>query len=49
MPEAYKGQFLGSCYSIWSDWPHLQTEEEVNRRSRDSIWAFGVRCWSWKK
>lgn len=48
LPDEYAGQFLGSCYSIWSDWPHLQSEEEVNLRSRDSIRAFGVRCWSWK-
>ena len=41
-------QFLGSCYSIWSDWPDLQTEEEVDQRSRDSIRAFGARCWSWR-
>ena len=44
----YAGQFLGSCYSIWSDWPDIQTEEEVDRRSRDSIRAFGARCWSWR-
>ena len=43
----YAGQFLGRCYSIWSDWPDIQTEEEVDRRSRDSIRAFGLRCWSW--
>ena len=49
MPEACKGQFLGSCYSIRSDWPDIQTEEEVTRRSRDSIRAFGTRCWSRKK
>ena len=49
MPEACKGQFLGSCYSIRSDWPDIQTEEEVARRSRDSIRAFGARCWSRKK
>jgi len=42
------GQFLGSCYSIWSDWPDIQTEEEVAQRSWDSIRAFGERCWSWK-
>lgn len=46
--EESAGKFLGSCYSIWSDWPDLQTEEEVDRRSRDSIRAFGARCWSWK-
>lgn len=39
------GQFLGSCYSIWSDWPDIQTEEEVNERSKDSIRAFGLRSW----
>ena len=48
LPAERAGQFLGSCYSIWSDWPHLQTEEEVDRRSRDSIRAFGVRCWNWR-
>ena len=49
LPETCREQFLGSCYSIWSDWPDIQTEEEVDRRSRDSIRAFGARCWSWKK
>ncbi|MDE7218948.1 MAG: family 20 glycosylhydrolase [Oscillospiraceae bacterium] len=48
IPAEYAGQFLGSCYSIWSDWPDLQTEEEVMARCRDSLRAFGVRCWSWK-
>ena len=43
--EETKGQFLGSCYSIWSDWPDLEDEEEVDRRSRDSIRAFALRCW----
>lgn len=38
-------QMLGCCYSIWSDWPDLEDEEEVDRRSRDSIRAFGIRCW----
>ena len=38
-------QMLGCCYSIWSDWPDLEDEEEVNRRSRDSIRAFALRCW----
>lgn len=38
-------QMLGSCYSIWSDWPDLQDEQEVYRRSKDSIRAFGIRCW----
>lgn len=38
-------QMLGSCYSIWSDWPDLQDEDEVYRRSKDSIRAFGIRCW----
>ena len=46
--EETKGQFLGSCYSIWSDWPDLQTEAEVMDRCRDSLRAFGVRCWGWK-
>ena len=41
-------QMLGCCYSIWSDWPDLEDEEEVDRRSRDSIRAFGVRCWNWR-
>ena len=36
-------QMLGCCYSIWSDWPDLEDEEEVDRRSRDSIRAFGIR------
>ncbi len=48
LPEAYSGQFMGSCYSIWSDWPDLQSEEEVMERCRDSVRAFGVRCWGWK-
>lgn len=43
-PEASE-QMLGCCYSIWSDWPDLEDEEEVDRRSRDSIRAFGIRCW----
>lgn len=38
-------QMLGCCYSIWSDWPDLEDEDEVYRRSRDSIRAFGIRCW----
>ena len=38
-------QMLGCCYSIWSDWPDLEDEEEVDRRSRDSIRAFALRCW----
>lgn len=38
-------QMLGCCYSIWSDWPDLEDEDEVDRRSRDSIRAFGIRCW----
>lgn len=38
-------QMLGCCYSIWSDWPDLEDEEEVDQRSRDSIRAFGIRCW----
>lgn len=38
-------QMLGCCYSIWSDWPDLEDEDEVCRRSRDSIRAFGIRCW----
>lgn len=38
-------QMLGCCYSIWSDWPDLESEDEVHQRSRDSIRAFGVRCW----
>lgn len=46
--EEYSRQFLGCCYSIWSDWPDLQTEEEVAARCRDSLRAFGVRCWGWK-
>lgn len=41
-------QMLGCCYSIWSDWPDLQTEAEVMDRCRDSLRAFGVRCWGWK-
>lgn len=41
----YAKQFLGSCYSIWSDWPDIQTEEEVAAGIRDSLRAFGVRCW----
>lgn len=45
IPAEYDGQFMGCCYSIWSDWPDLQSEEEVDRRSRDSLRAFGVRCW----
>ncbi len=36
---------LGCCYSIWSDWPDEQSEEEVHQRSVDSIRAFGIRCW----
>ena len=43
------GQFLGCCYSIWSDWPDLQSEDEVCSRCRDSMRAFAVRCWNWKK
>lgn len=46
--EEHRRQLLGSCYSIWSDWPDLQTEEEVAARCRDSLHAFAVRCWSWK-
>ena len=49
MPKENAGQFLGSCYSIWSDWPDIRSEEEVARRSRDSIRAFGMRCWNWEK
>lgn len=42
------GQFMGSCYSIWSDWPDIQTEEEVAAGIKESLRAFGVRCWQWK-
>lgn len=38
-------QFLGCCYSIWSDWPDFQNEEEVISRCRDSMRAFAARCW----
>ncbi len=44
-PPEQAGQVLGCCYSIWSDWPDLQEEEEVHARSRDSIRAFAIRCW----
>ena len=43
-PEASE-QMLGCCYSIWSDWPDIQSEEEVAARSRDSMRAFAMRCW----
>lgn len=46
--EKENGQFLGSCYSIWSDWPDIQTEEEVAAGIQDSLGAFGARCWRWK-
>ena len=48
LPEERAGQFLGCCYSIWSDWPDIQSEEEVIARCRDSLRAFAARCWSWK-
>lgn len=44
-PPEQEKQILGCCYSIWSDWPDLQSEEEVHRRSKDSMRAFAVRCW----
>lgn len=44
-PAGQEDQILGCCYSIWSDWPDLQSEEEVHRRSRDSMRAFALRCW----
>ncbi len=44
-PPQRKEQLLGCCYSIWSDWPDLQSQEEVHRRSKDSIRAFAIRCW----
>lgn len=44
-PKERQGQFLGCCYSIWCDCPNLQSQEEVWQRSRDSIRAFGIRCW----
>ena len=47
LPEQYADRLLGGCFSIWSDWPDLQTEEEVDRRSRDAIRAFATQCWSW--
>ena len=39
-------QFLGCCYSIWSDWPDFQDEAEVISRCRDSLRAFAARCWA---
>lgn len=38
-------QFLGCCYSIWSDWPDIQDEAEVISRCTDSLKAFATRCW----
>ncbi|MDE7243250.1 MAG: family 20 glycosylhydrolase [Oscillospiraceae bacterium] len=46
LPPEAASQLIGSCYSIWSDWPDLQTEEEVISRCRNSLRAFAVRCWS---
>lgn len=43
-PEQWD-QVLGCCYSIWCDWPNLQSQEEVRQRTLDSIRAFGIRCW----
>lgn len=48
LPEDRQALLLGSCFSIWSDWPDLQREEEVDARSRDALRAFGMRCWTWK-
>lgn len=45
VPQSQREQFLGCCYSIWSDWPDLQTEDEVMERCRDSLAAMGARCW----
>lgn len=47
-PPEQAEQVLGCCYSIWSDWPDLQEEEEVHARSKDSIRAFAIRCWQKK-
>ena len=44
-PSDKQDQVLGCCYSIWCDWPNLQSQEEVHQRSKDSIRAFGIRCW----
>lgn len=44
-PARQEDQVLGCCYSIWSDWPDLQSEEEVRQRSKDSMRAFALRCW----
>lgn len=44
--EQNSKQFLGCCYSIWSDWPDLQDEAEVIARCRDSLRAFASRCWA---
>lgn len=45
VPQSQSSQFLGCCYSIWSDWPDLQTEDEVKARSEASLAAMGARCW----
>lgn len=45
VPPEQRERFLGCCYSIWSDWPDLQTEDEVLSRCRDSLAAMGARCW----
>ena len=48
LPEERRDLLLGSCFSIWSDWPHFQQEREIDARSRDALRAMGMRCWGWK-
>lgn len=48
LPENRRDLLLGCAFSVWSDWPHLQKEEEVEMRSRDAMRAMGMRCWAWK-
>ena len=45
VPQPQSDQFLGCCYSIWSDWPDLQSEDEVKARCEASLAAMGARCW----
>lgn len=48
LSEGELDRLAGCCYSIWCDWPDIQTPEEVRRYSRDSLAAFARRCWSWR-
>lgn len=49
VPPEQSDRLLGGCFSIWSDWPDLQDEDEVKQRSWGALNAMALRCWTWKQ